>query len=66
MLNLGVNKAMKFMKCNNPVLLLLGIGISNLGAWVYLIALNLIVLDITDSPLVISQRDGIITEVIES
>ncbi|MCY8498651.1 hypothetical protein P8917_17110 [Bacillus atrophaeus] len=32
-----------------PSLLLLGIGISNLGEWVYLIALNLIVLNMTDS-----------------
>ena len=54
MLNLGVDKAMKFMRMNNPVLLLLGIGISNLGAWVYLIALNLIVLDITGSPLAVA------------
>lgn len=45
---------MKFMRRNNPVLLLLGIGISNLGAWVYLIALNLIVLDITGSPLAVA------------
>jgi MFS family permease len=49
-----VDKAMDFMRRNNPVLLLLGIGISNLGAWVYLIALNLIVLDITGSPLAVS------------
>ncbi|MDN4492626.1 MFS transporter [Ureibacillus aquaedulcis] len=38
----------------NPVLLLLGIGVSNLGAWIYLIALNLIVLDMTKSPLAVS------------
>jgi MFS family permease len=49
-----VDKAMDSMRRNNPVLLLLGIGISNLGAWVYLIALNLIVLDITGSPLAVS------------
>ncbi|UJL46109.1 MFS transporter [Virgibacillus sp. NKC19-16] len=42
------------MKWKNPLLLLLGIGVSNLGAWVYLIALNLIVLDITGSPLAVS------------
>ena len=45
---------MKFMRRNNPVLLLLGIGNSNLGAWVYLIALNLILLDITGSPLAVA------------
>lgn len=45
---------MKFMKWKDPLLLLSGIGISNLGAWVYLIALNLIVLDMTASPLAVS------------
>ncbi|WP_440897081.1 MFS transporter [Amphibacillus sp. Q70] len=45
---------MKFMKWKDPVLLLLGIGTSNIGAWVYLIALNLIVLDMTGSPLAVS------------
>lgn len=45
---------MKLSKWKDPVLLLLGIGISNLGAWVYLIALNLIVLDMTGSPLAVS------------
>lgn len=35
-------------------LLLLSIGISNLGAWIYLIALNLMVLDMTGSVLAIS------------
>ncbi|MBB6451185.1 MFS family permease [Geomicrobium halophilum] len=38
----------------NPLLLLLGIGVSNLGAWVYLISLNLVVLDMTGSPLAVS------------
>jgi MFS family permease len=33
---------------------LLGIGVSNLGAWVYLIALNLIVFEITGSPLAVA------------
>ncbi|MCM3397449.1 MFS transporter [Oceanobacillus profundus] len=42
------------MKWKYPLLLLLGIGVSNLGAWVYLISLNLIVLDMTRSPLAIS------------
>lgn len=37
-----------------PFILLVGIGISNLGAWVYLIALNLIVLDMTNSPLAVA------------
>ncbi|MCA1060050.1 MFS transporter [Rossellomorea aquimaris] len=32
-------------KWKNPLLLLLGIGISNIGGWIYLIALNLMVLD---------------------
>ncbi|KIL72739.1 MFS transporter [Bacillus badius] len=42
------------MKWKNPLLLLVGIGISNVGAWVYLIALNLIILDMTGSPLAVS------------
>ncbi|WP_368505126.1 MFS transporter [Alkalihalophilus sp. As8PL] len=37
-----------------PSILLLGIGVSNLGAWVYLIALNLIVFDMTGSPLAVA------------
>ncbi|WP_100372244.1 MFS transporter [Bacillus sp. FJAT-45037] len=37
-----------------PSILLLGIGVSNLGAWVYLIALNLIVFDLTGSPLAVA------------
>jgi MFS family permease len=37
-----------------PLILLFGIGISNFGAWVYLIALNLIVLDMTQSPLAVA------------
>lgn len=36
------------------VILLGGIGISNVGAWVYLIALNLIILNETGSPLAIA------------
>ncbi|KIN31512.1 hypothetical protein B4073_0845 [Bacillus subtilis] len=35
-------------------ILLFGIGVSNVGDWIYLIALNLIVLDMTDSPLAVS------------
>ena len=42
------------MKWKNPLLLLFGIGISNVGAWVYLIALNLMILDMTGSPLAVS------------
>lgn len=37
-----------------PSILLLGIGISNFGAWVYFIALNLIVLDLTNSALAVA------------
>ncbi|WP_035665019.1 MFS transporter [Halalkalibacter akibai] len=37
-----------------PAMLLFTIGISNVGAWVYLIALNLIILERTGSPLAVS------------
>ncbi|MDQ0160637.1 MFS transporter [Alkalibacillus salilacus] len=37
-----------------PSILLFGIGVSNVGDWIYLIALNLIVLDMTGSPLAVS------------
>lgn len=37
-----------------PSILLFGIGISNFGAWVYLIALNLIVFEMTNSPLAVA------------
>ncbi|MFA9555830.1 MFS transporter [Evansella sp. AB-rgal1] len=37
-----------------PSILLLGIGVSNLGAWVYLIALNLLIFEITGSPLAVA------------
>ncbi|WKA56742.1 MFS transporter [Planococcus shixiaomingii] len=37
-----------------PSILLFGIGIANFGAWVYLIALNLIVLEMTHSPLAVA------------
>ena len=40
-------------KWKNPLLLLLGIGISNIGGWIYLIALNLIVLDEWASPMAV-------------
>ncbi|WP_245830955.1 MFS transporter [Sediminibacillus massiliensis] len=38
----------------HPFLLLFGIGLSNIGDWIYLIALNLIVLDMTGSPLAVA------------
>lgn len=41
-------------RCKYPLILLGGIGISNVGAWVYLIALNLIILNETGSPLAIA------------
>ncbi len=41
-------------KWKYPFILLGGIGISNVGAWVYLIALNLIILNKTGSPLAIA------------
>ncbi|TKD72392.1 MFS transporter [Pseudalkalibacillus hwajinpoensis] len=37
----------------NPVILLFGIGISNIGGWIYHIALNLIILDRTGSALAV-------------
>ncbi|SDO49378.1 MFS transporter [Alkalicoccus daliensis] len=43
-----------FKKWKYPSILLLGIGISNLGAWMYLIALNLIIFNLTGSPLAVA------------
>ncbi|SFG38671.1 Major Facilitator Superfamily protein [Halobacillus alkaliphilus] len=43
-----------FYSWRHPVLLLFGIGLSNIGDWIYLIALNLIVLDMTGSPLAVA------------
>ncbi|WP_085509187.1 MFS transporter [Thalassobacillus devorans] len=43
-----------FYTWKNPFLLLFGIGLSNIGDWIYLIALNLIVLDMTGSPLAVA------------
>lgn len=40
-------------KWKDPMLLLLGIGISSIGGWIYLIALNLIVLDEWGSPVAV-------------
>ncbi|MBM7837022.1 MFS family permease [Alkalihalobacillus xiaoxiensis] len=42
------------MNWKAPVLLLVGVGISNIGAWVYLLALNLTVLTMTGSPFAVS------------
>ncbi|WP_186577028.1 MFS transporter [Aquibacillus kalidii] len=45
---------MKTKSWKYPVLLLSSIGVSNVGDWIYLIALNLIVLDMTGSPLYVA------------
>ena len=42
------------MNWKAPLLLLVGIGISNIGAWIYLLALNLMVLAKTGSPLAVA------------
>ncbi|KGA97394.1 permease [Alkalihalobacillus alcalophilus ATCC 27647 = CGMCC 1.3604] len=42
------------MNWKAPLLLLVGIGISNIGAWIYLLALNLMVLTMTGSPLAVA------------
>jgi len=47
-----VNKTVN--KWKYPLILLLGIGVSNLGEWIYFIAFNLIVLDMTGSALAVS------------
>ncbi|MFE4354351.1 MFS transporter [Peribacillus butanolivorans] len=44
----------KFASWKFPSILLLGIGVSNVGEWIYFISLNLIVLDMTGSPLAVS------------
>ncbi|MBA2876214.1 MFS transporter [Thermaerobacillus caldiproteolyticus] len=44
----------RFKIWKNHFLLLFGIGVSNVGDWIYLISLNLIVLDMTGSPLAVS------------
>ncbi|GAK14678.1 lysine-specific permease [Geomicrobium sp. JCM 19039] len=48
---LGVNFLIVFHKWKSPLLLLAGIGISNIGAWVYLISLNLMIFAETGSAL---------------
>ncbi|WP_079529319.1 MFS transporter [Halobacillus hunanensis] len=45
----------KWMSWKYPFLLLFGVGLSNVGDWIYLIALNLIILDITGSPLAVAM-----------
>ncbi len=42
------------MKWKAPLLLLVGIGLSNIGAWIYLLALNLMVLNMTGSPFAVA------------
>ncbi|GAE25557.1 hypothetical protein JCM9140_1557 [Halalkalibacter wakoensis JCM 9140] len=49
---MNINKILKSWKY--PFILLAGIGISNVGAWVYLLALNLIVFEQTGSPLAVA------------
>ncbi|GAB1769591.1 MFS transporter [Priestia megaterium] len=44
----------KLLSWEYPCLLLFGIGTSNIGDWIYLIALNVMMLDMTNSPLAIS------------
>ncbi|MED3818940.1 MFS transporter [Priestia megaterium] len=44
----------KLLSWKYPCLLLFGIGTSNIGDWIYLIALNVRMLDMTNSPLAVS------------
>nr|WP_244199344.1 MFS transporter [Halobacillus trueperi] len=44
----------RFRSWKHPFLLLSGVGLSNIGDWIYLIALNLIVLEMTGSPLAVT------------
>jgi MFS family permease len=44
----------KLLSWKYPCLLLFGIGTSNIGDWIYLISLNVMMLDITNSPLAVS------------
>jgi len=44
----------KLLSRKYPCLLLFGIGTSNIGDWIYLIALNVMMLDMTNSPLAVS------------
>lgn len=47
-------KNKRYITWKNPLLLLIGIGVSNIGDWIYLIALNLIIFDMTKSVLAVS------------
>ncbi|MEE6450860.1 MFS transporter [Gottfriedia acidiceleris] len=49
-----MKKAKMFIAWKKPLLLLFGIGVSNIGDWIYLIALNLIIFDMTKSVLTVS------------
>ncbi len=49
-----MNIKKKLVTWKYPAILLLGIGISNIGDWIYFLSLNLIVLDMTGSPLAVS------------
>lgn len=44
----------KLLSWKYPFLLLFGIGTSNIGDWIYLIALNVMMLDMPNSPLAVS------------
>jgi len=44
----------RFESWKYPSILLLGIGLSSVGEWIYFIALNLMVLEMTGSPLAVS------------
>ncbi|GAA0460934.1 MFS transporter [Alkalibacillus silvisoli] len=44
----------RFATWKYPSILLIGVGVSNVGEWIYFIALNLIVLEMTGSPLAVS------------
>ncbi|KML30449.1 MFS transporter [Priestia aryabhattai] len=44
----------KLLSWKYPCLLLFGIGTSNIGDWIYLIALNVMMLDMTNSPIAVS------------
>ncbi|MBE5098064.1 MFS transporter [Priestia aryabhattai] len=44
----------KLLSWKYPFLLLFGIGTSSIGDWIYLISLNVMMLDITNSPLAVS------------
>ncbi|MFD2924353.1 MFS transporter [Halobacillus naozhouensis] len=50
-----MNLKEKWVSWKYPFLLLFGVGLSNVGDWIYLIALNLIILDMTGSPLAVAM-----------